>query len=351
MTTEDPTPNRPKGITRLEILVTIVLVLMCMGLVGFWPGWAFLLLLIGWIKYPLEVADRLTIEWVSVTTACIALALFCVGVHKIGSWLAVAKSTASQPQSWNFRNSVQIVLLILFAFLAGTSMIGIVHQVTWLATKNQPLLDYPTHRDRFSGKNNLKQFGLAIHNYHETYKSFPTSTFTVDGQANHSWQTYLLPFVDMAPLYQQIDLDVPWSDPRNRAPFSNFIPTYQNPGIESFGTDDGGRPAMSHYAGNIRLLRPNQFSSFDSIADGTSQTLLGGEILAKFKPWGDPTNLRDPADGLNQSSSGFGGPYKGGANMLFADGSVRFLSEYIDPVILKALATPSGGEEISDDAY
>jgi len=43
---------------------------------------------------------------------------------------------------------------------------------------------------------------------------------------------------------------------------------------------------------------------------------------------------------------GIGGPYTGGCNMGLADGSVRFLSENIDPKVLEALATMAGGEVI-----
>ncbi|MCH5372382.1 MAG: DUF1559 domain-containing protein, partial [Planctomycetes bacterium] len=287
----------------------------------------------------------------SVITACIALILFTAGVHELGRWLAASNSTDEKPSSWTFRNSVQTVLLILFAFVAGTSMIGIVHQVAWLATKDKPLLDSPAYRDRFRSSNNLKYLGLAQHNYHDDHDSFAISTFSADGEAWHSWQTSLLPYIDRDPLYQQIELNKPWSDPVNRNQFSTFIPTYQNPVFSSFGGEEDGRPAVSHYSGNIRLLRPNRKSSLEAIEDGPAHTLLGGEVKDRFKAWGDPANLRDPATGINRSPTGFGSVYSGGANMLFADGSVRFLSERVEPAILKALSTPSGGEEVSDDDY
>ena len=63
------------------------------------------------------------------------------------------------------------------------------------------------------------------------------------------------------------------------------------------------------------------------------------DLIPTFKPWGHPANWRDPAKGLNQSPEGFGGPFPGGANILFADGSVRFIKNTINPTVFRALAT------------
>jgi len=66
---------------------------------------------------------------------------------------------------------------------------------------------------RATCKNNLKQIGLALHNYHETYSMFPMpyvlgSAF--GGNFNsHSWGQMILPFIDQGPLYDRIDFKVP----------------------------------------------------------------------------------------------------------------------------------------------
>ncbi len=56
-------------------------------------------------------------------------------------------------------------------------------------------------------KNNMKQLGLALHNYHDTFSMFPIGgTGDRDFRPRVSWQVRVLPFVDQAPLYNQIDM-------------------------------------------------------------------------------------------------------------------------------------------------
>lgn len=68
-------------------------------------------------------------------------------------------------------------------------------------------------------KNNVKQIGLALHNYHDTHRVFPpggTSTNSVlgysgyRGQAGHSWTADILPYLDQAPLYNRLNWGIGW---------------------------------------------------------------------------------------------------------------------------------------------
>lgn len=66
--------------------------------------------------------------------------------------------------------------------------------------------------------NNLKQLGLAVHNYHDTYKVFPSSHINYMSSyqyqkfvptLNHSGLTLILPFMEQQPLYNQFDFRLP----------------------------------------------------------------------------------------------------------------------------------------------
>ncbi len=83
--------------------------------------------------------------------------------------------------------------------------------------------------------------------------------------------------------------------------------------------------------------------SLDQITAGTSSTILVGSVAERFRPWGHPANVRDPALGINR----VGPPGWSGAMFLMCDGSVQFLPESTDLSVMKALATPRGGESLN----
>jgi prepilin-type N-terminal cleavage/methylation domain-containing protein len=58
--------------------------------------------------------------------------------------------------------------------------------------------------------NNLKQIGLGIHNYHDTYKSYPYGYYYsgTNGQAGYGWGVSILPFIEQQTLYTQLNPDV-----------------------------------------------------------------------------------------------------------------------------------------------
>jgi hypothetical protein len=179
-------------------------------------------------------------------------------------------------------------------------------------------------------KNNLKQIGLALHNYHDVHATLPPGAVVdTDDRMHHGWQTQLLPYLDQAPLYNRIDFGVPWDDPRNAGNFQAELKILLIPGISE--TRDSTGLGLSHYSGNVNLFDRNSSVRFRDFSDGTSNTIMAGETAAGFQPWGKPGNWRDPATGINTGPNSFGGPF-GGAQILLGDGSVRFLSDDVKPM-------------------
>ncbi len=148
---------------------------------------------------------------------------------------------------------------------------------------------------RMSCSNNLKQIGLALHNYHDTYKRFPPSATITLGTTHDSWSApaRLLPFIEQANLEDLIDWRLAYS--AQPAVTRTRVPTYLCPSeINDRERPDG---ALTHYPinyginmgtwfvydpttgrGGDGLAYPNGLVSMASVTDGTSNTLAFAEV-------------------------------------------------------------------------
>jgi prepilin-type processing-associated H-X9-DG protein len=93
----------------------------------------------------------------------------------------------------------------------------------------------------------------------------------------------------------------------------------------------------------------NRATRIQDIRDGTSNTMMITETHKDFGPWsaGGPSTIRSlTTKPYINGPDGIGGPTPGGCNILLADGSVRFVSESVDPKIFEALSTIRGGETV-----
>src|SRR5262249_6999261 len=134
---------------------------------------------------------------------------------------------------------------------------------------------------------------------------------------------------------------------RNAPYFRCIIPGFINSQMRSAPLIDADGFGLSHYAANSRVMGPGKGMKVSDITDGAANTILIGEVNANFRPWGHPVNWRDPAKGINKSPDGFGGPRSSGGGLFaMADGSVRFIGEGVNSSVLRALATPNGGEDV-----
>jgi prepilin-type processing-associated H-X9-DG protein len=194
---------------------------------------------------------------------------------------------------------------------------------------------------RAKGANNLKQIGLALHNYHDTIGSFPSAA-AVDkkGKPQLSWRVLILPYIEQDNLYRQFKLDEPWDSEHNKKLIDQMPPTYALPNKMS-------KPGHTHYrgfVGNGAFWDWIQGTEFAKITDGTSNTIMVVEA-EEGVPWTKPDEFEfDPTKDLPK----LGKAFKGGFHVLFCDGSVRFMRDSFPPQTLKALITKDGGEVIND---
>lgn len=193
-------------------------------------------------------------------------------------------------------------------------------------------------------KNNLKQIGLAMHNYHDAYGAFPPA-YTVDaeGKPLHSWRTLLLPYMDQKPLYDKLDLSKAWDDPRNAEVFQSNPPHYKCPS----STCPFSHTTYMAVVTPDSVLRPEASCRLAEIKDGTSNTLLVIEVDAEHAvPWMTPQDV-DEAYFLGVVSKAKTS-HVGGLHGVLADGTVRFLSENLSADVRHALVTADGNETVTD---
>ncbi|APZ96042.1 DUF1559 domain-containing protein [Fuerstiella marisgermanici] len=242
-------------------------------------------------------------------------------------------------------------------------------------------------------KNNMKQIGLAIHNYHDTALCFPMNARNLQPQTNgFSWIAMCLPYFDQAPLYSQLDFNLKTIDttgsPANRDLIETPLPMLLCPSDPTQavrsdlaawwawpaapsavgGRNSGGPAGVTCYMGyqgdwfdsnppdGVFERSPSVKVKFRDVIDGLSNTLIVGERSPSYSPWCSwatgngvwivdryPINqIRRTAPVPNNTEAGgvkYGAisMHTGGMQGLFADGSVHFLSENMDFDTYKAL--------------
>lgn len=209
---------------------------------------------------------------------------------------------------------------------------------------------------RSQSVNNLKQIGLAMHNFHSANDFFPPqATYGKNKKPLLSWRVALLPYLEQAALYNEFKQDEPWDSPHNKTLIARMPPVFAIPGAKA----ETGKTYYRGFSGQSALFESEQKDGtgvrIQSVTDGTSNTL--GIVEAKEAVvWTKPEEEipfvanADPANAKNLLGM-LGGHFAGGFNVLFLDGSVRFLKVTINPVILRALITRNGGEVIAQDAF
>lgn len=255
--------------------------------------------------------------------------------------------------------------------------------------------------------NKLKQIGLALHEYEDSFGSFPTGAqiHELEGSESYSWRVLLLPFLEMESLYQQMN-PLPDGSMAPSVPGGErrLVDAYICPSAEPQDPRPD-RAKRSHYyavaGGNTDdridlddvvygdaetsgIFYPDSHTRIREITDGTSNTLAVGERIYLFNDWVaglnatiDPPemacwamkNVRYPinanhfqfgfyvADFSSPSGSSrtmvlndlpFASEHPGGAHFCYADGSGHFLSETLDMTVYQAMATKAGEEPIGE---
>ena len=205
---------------------------------------------------------------------------------------------------------------------------------------------------RSACKQNLKQIGLALHTYHETYGSLPPA-YTVDAEGNrlHSWRTLILPFLDQQALYDQIDLSKPWDDPANWQAYKTALPVFRCPSFD--GPAKNSAEEQRRYTTYLASVGPDscfplaESRTFGEITDGREQTVMVIEVQTdQAVHWMSPYDADESMFLSFDEKSPTA--HSGGVQIALCDGSIRFLPNTVSPQTRRALMTVAGGEPAPD---
>ncbi len=259
--------------------------------------------------------------------------------------------------------------------------------------------------------NRLKQIGLAMHLHHEQHRALPKgvhcalSPTEANQTDNSSWALYLLPFLGLQNLYDQVDWSTTFSGAGNIETTSRTLPHFQCPSdspVEPLDFGGISQEARGNYVANngigpmveyigvdpttIQTQREAGVFYFNSrlrmadLRDGTSHTALVSEVLLRpGKDFRGATYSAEAAFYHHNRTPNSSTPdeiragycvdtprapcvgsfnantdravimtarsnHPGGVEVLLGDGSIRFVADSIDSDAWKASGTPSGGE-------
>ncbi len=236
---------------------------------------------------------------------------------------------APRPQS-SGSNAGLIVGIVIAVAVGGLDVMGI------LAALMVPAVSSAREAARRSTcNNNLKQIGLALHNYHDAYGAFPPA-YVVDEQGTplYSWRVLILPYIDAAPLYQQFDLTEAWDSPVNEHLLYAIPPVYR---CASSTEHDGTYTAYAGVFGPDAVFTGAESVRIRDITDGMSNTIMVGEVEGAAIPWSAPQDIDVAVYQQINEPGGFSSHHVGGAQFLLGDGAVRFVSENINSQTLQNL--------------
>lgn len=318
------------------------------------PGDFFLNLAFGWIIHLLRVLPQVHISGSGVLTAAACLAALAIGLQWFLCWLVgqmsgKAANTNSSISSWPVRRTGVILGLAVLMFVAGISVVGTSHQMGWLLTSPEPIVEGGMHEyaARAQSQSNLKQLALAMHNYREIEKSLPPSgSYDRQGQPLLSWRVLTLPYVEQISLYKEFHLDEPWDSPHNLRLLPRMPQVYALP-----YRDRNAKPYSTPYqvfVGNGAAFEGKTGLRFpEDFPDGTANTILIVEA-AELVPWTKPADLPfDPKGPLPV----LGWTSRHHIQAALADASVRMIGIMQRPseTTLRAAITRNGGEKLGPD--
>ncbi|MBN1851457.1 MAG: DUF1559 domain-containing protein [Pirellulales bacterium] len=222
-------------------------------------------------------------------------------------------------------------------------------------------------------QNNLKQIGIALHNYHDAHQTFPSGHHQINIH-DHCWMTAILPHIEEQVLFDGYDYSQKWNSAKNRLVAERDIAVqlcpsteHQNVGQGDYGgingcgsysgeadipdgweNGNGYEVGMFPATGDDPMVAGNHPIALKHVTDGTSHTLFVGEDAgrtdaARFWANGNQTFVQHGLINVSRSNELFS-DHPSGVHVLMVDTRVFFMSESTPKLIIDYMSTRAHGE-------
>jgi type II secretory pathway pseudopilin PulG len=194
---------------------------------------------------------------------------------------------------------------------------------------------------------------LCLDHYRKLHGDFPAaSTTDADGNPLLSWRVALLPYAERNDVYRRIDQAKPWNDPANVATTASPMSFYICPS-DICSSDPSEIPATNYFAvvDPRTIWRRSQNDPPKVMTDDPSKTVMLIEAYGREIAWASPVDLTfDDAVQLLTGVPNIDEGHHGRRHVLFANGSVGFISTPLTRETAEALLTCQGGESVPSGA-
>lgn len=194
--------------------------------------------------------------------------------------------------------------------------------------------------------NNIRQLGLAMHNYESAFQAFPPPVlYSRHGKA-YSWRIALLPFLERNDLYDQYRFDEEWNSPHNRLVTSSMPDVFRHPLSDENSTnsdyfvvtgDETIFPKIKAIAEGKASVKG---TGFGQITDGSSNTILLVEAKRNTH-WAKPEDIPYQS---GETLKDLGGFQKESFVVALADGSTQVCSAKVGKLTLEIFLRKADGQ-------
>jgi hypothetical protein len=195
---------------------------------------------------------------------------------------------------------------------------------------------------RMQASNHLKQLGLAMHMYHDTFGTLPPAVVKDEnGKPLYSGRVLLLPFMEQKPLYDEFDKTQAWDSAANIELSKRDLQVFIDP---SANNRLPGQTDFLFVVGKGTLFEPPPTGmGMASITDGTSNTMFMIEVENSGIHWAEPRDLD-----ISQPMALPPGNHPNINLAVFFDGHTSAITKNVPPQTVRNLATCAGGEPIGN---